>query len=135
MKPGLVLSLSELAAGQLNGVVKGSFAKHYLGECTPDLNFADVLNIRRQRYAPVNFVAFDTELLQQVGIALGVHDLPMRVRRSRHLEVVRKSEDVFPVHDHVGNSASIGFWADELTARMHVRMHILSESAGRSQQR
>lgn len=97
-------------------MVKGSFAEDYLRKSAPDLHFAHVLNVSRQRDAPVDLVALDAELLQQIGVALGVYYLPVRVRRSRHFEVVRQGEYVFSVHSHVGNRSGVCLRASEFGA-------------------
>src|SRR5215831_16131018 len=112
-------------------MIKGGFAQHYLGPGTPNLYFTDILNISRQGDSAIDLVALDAEFLQKVSVAFGIHNLPVRVGCPRHLEVVRQGEDVLPINDSMGNCAGVRFGTCEFRAGVHV----LSEEAGRSQER
>ena len=105
----------------MNWLLERSFAKHHFNIRAPDLHFADVLNVGGDNDALVELVglngaAFDLELLEEVDVALGVNDLPMKVRRLRNLEVIRQGEDVFSVLDGVDDSSSVRLCALEFRA-------------------
>src|SRR5258706_9859852 len=59
-----------LAARDLDRLVERSLAQHDFGPRAPNLDFADVRNVRGHRDGPVKLVAFDAEFFQQVAVAL-----------------------------------------------------------------
>src|ERR1051325_1130241 len=61
---------------------------------TPNLHLRDVVNIFGNGNALVNLVAFDLKALEQVGMAMGVHSLPMRGRSIWGHEIIREGQDV-----------------------------------------
>ena len=120
--------MKSLAACELNGVLKRGFAKDYLRPGAPNLHLGDVLNVGRQRNASVDFVALDAELLQLVGVSFGINDLPVRIRGSRHLEIVRERQHVFSVNNSVSDGSGVGLGSGEFGAGVA----FVSENAGRS---
>src|ERR1043165_1873258 len=113
--------MRSLFAAELHGLFKGSFPE--VGFCpgAPNLDLGDIVDVIRNDDAFVELVAlesatFDLQLLQEVSVALGVHYLPMRVWRLRRFEIIRQSQDVLSVFDHMGDGSSVRFCALELAA-------------------
>ena len=61
--------------------------------------------------------ATDQQFLQQVSVAFGVHDLPVRIRRPRDFEVIGQGKDVLPIPDRMSDGSGIGLRALEFAAR------------------
>ena len=106
------------AAAELERVLERCFAEDYFCECAPDLHFANVLDVSRQSDAPIYLVALDAEFLQQVGVPSRIHDLPMRIRCSRHLKVVGEREDVLSVSNGESHGSGICLRTLEFGARV-----------------
>lgn len=118
-RPGWEDFGGDLAAGNLDWMFEGGLTQNDFGVGAPNLHLADVRHVGWHRNLGIHLVlegAFDPKFLQKVRIALGIDDLPVRVRGLRYLKVVREGEDVFAVLDGVNYSSGIGFGALELCA-------------------
>ena len=87
------------------------FAEIDLSKRAPHLNLGDVGHVFRHRDLAVHLVAFDRQLLQQVGVPVRIDDLPMRIGSFGSLEVIGQSQDAVAVFGRVCDVTGVGFRA------------------------
>src|SRR5712692_8480729 len=96
-----------------NRGIKRGLAEQRLGKRAPDLNLGNILDVSRQSDALVVLAVLGLQAIQQVDLALGIHNLPVWVRGIRNLEIVGKGEDILPVDLSVGHCTGVRFHACE----------------------
>src|SRR5262245_48932414 len=97
-----------------------------LGKRAPNLDLRDVMHVFRHLDGLVYLVAFDHELLQEVGVSLGINNLPMRIWGFRHDKVIRKGEHALAIFGTVSDEAGIGFRSLERAALMGIGCEAVS---------
>src|SRR5439155_11203289 len=94
-------------------MVEGSFAEVCLGKCAPHLHLGDVWDVIGYYDRFLDLLTFCHQTVQEVNLAVGVHDLPMRVGRLWWDEVIGERERALTVLRSVGDEALVGFCALE----------------------
>lgn len=67
---------------------KRRLAEQYFRIGAPYLDLGNIVDLDWQGNGPVLLVALDDEAIQEIDIALGIHDLPMRRGRVGNLELL-----------------------------------------------
>ena len=92
---------------------EGSLTEVHLSKRTPHLHLGDVHDVLRYDDRFLHLLTFRDEAIQQVRLAVGIHDLPMRIGRLWWYEVVGERERALTVLRSVGDEALVGFCALE----------------------
>src|SRR6266481_3081858 len=111
-----------------NRVFEGSFAEIRLSKGTPHLHFGDVRDVLRDDDRFLDLLIFGHESVQEVGLPVRVHDLPMWIGRLWRDEVVGKRERALAVLRRMRDEAFICFCALERSTLVAV----LGKAARRS---
>jgi hypothetical protein len=93
------------------------FAQVDFRESAPNLNFGDILHVRGENdflFVVRSDERLGLELVEEIDISVGIHDLPMRIRCVRHHKVVGKSQNIFSILVAVRNCSLVGLGALEL---------------------
>jgi len=104
-----------------HGRAERGFAEIHFRESAPDLHLGNVLDVLRDD--DFLFVARADERLglqfvQQINIAVRVHDLPVRIRSIGNNKVIRQGENALSILDAVRDRALVRFGALELRRRV-----------------
>src|SRR5271165_4397875 len=102
---------------------KACLAQICLCPSTPDDYFGDVLHIAGKNNLFLIFVAeegFLLQFVQQIDLAVGIHNLPVRIRSIRHDKVVRQRQDALAVPCAVSDMSFISFRPLELAGGVHI---------------
>ena len=94
-------------------VIEGGFAEVRLGERAPNLDLRYVRDVLRDYDRFLDLLSFRHQSVQEISLAVGVHDLPMRVGRLWWDEVIGERERALTVLRSVGDEALVGFCALE----------------------
>src|SRR5436190_15288949 len=94
-------------------VIEGGFAEVRLGERAPNLDLRYVRDVIRDYYRFLDLLTFCHQTIQEISLAVGVHDLPMRVGRLWWDEVIGERERALTVLRSVRDEALVGFCALE----------------------
>ena len=96
-----------------NQVFEGSFAEISLSKGTPHLHFGDVRDVLGDDDRFLDLLLFRHEAIQEIGLAIGIHDLPMRVGRLWWDEVIGERKRTLAVLRRVRDEALVCFCALE----------------------
>ena len=107
---------------------EGCFAEIHFGKAAPHLHFGDVLDVIRNDDGLVHLVALNHEPVQEVGLPVRVHDLPMWIRCLGRDEVIGERERALAVLRRVRDEALVCFCALERSTLVAV----LGKAARRS---
>src|SRR5437016_14590464 len=75
-----------------NRVFEGSFTEVRLSKGAPHLHLGDVRHVLRDDDRFLNLMLFGHEAIQEIGLAIVIHDLPMWIGRLRRDEVIGERE-------------------------------------------
>ena len=92
---------------------EGGFSEVRLGKRAPDLHLGDVRDVIRDYDRFLDLLTFCHQTIQEISLAVGVHDLPMRVGRLWWDEVIGERESAPAVLRSVSDEALVGFCALE----------------------
>ena len=96
-----------------NRVIESRFAEVGLGKRAPHLDLYHVRDVIGDDDRLDHLVAFGRQTVQEVRLAVGIHDLPMRIGRFWRDEVVRERECALAVYRRMGDEAFVSFCALE----------------------
>jgi hypothetical protein len=96
-----------------NRVFEASFAEVRFRKGAPHLHLGDVRDVIGDDNRFVHFVAFDHQTIEEIGLAVGVYDLPMRIRRLWWDEVIRERQRALAVYRRVRDETLVCFCALE----------------------
>ena len=112
----------------LNRVVERGFAEVRLGKRTPHLHLRDLRDVLRHDDRFLDLLIFRHQAVQEVGLSVGVDDLPMGIGRFRRHEIIGEREGTLTVLRRVRNEALVCFCALERSTLVGV----LGKAARRS---
>ncbi len=111
-----------------NRVFESSFAEIRLSKGTPHLHFRDVRDVIGDDDRFLDLLIFGHESVQEVGLPIRVHDLPMWIGRLWRDEVVGERKRALAVLRRVSDEALVCFCALERSTLVAV----LGKTARRS---